>query len=81
MSETPIAVFVDCSTQEVTQRSLTAEEIAQREADAAAAAAAEAEREASEAAAQAARESAKTSALAKLAALGLTEEEAASIIK
>ena len=35
MSETPIAVIVDCSDGTVTERPLTAEEIAQREADAA----------------------------------------------
>jgi hypothetical protein len=76
MSETPIAVIVDCSTKEVTERPLTAEEIAQREADAAAAAAAEAEREAEEAA----RLAAKASAIAKLEALGLTAEEATALI-
>jgi hypothetical protein len=76
MSETPIAVIVDCSDGTVTERPLTAEEVAQREADAAAAAAAEAEREAEEAAKVAARES----AIAKLAALGLTAEEAAAIV-
>ena len=76
MSETPIAVIVDCSTKEVTERPLTAEEITQREADAAAAAIAEAEREAAEAAAEATRQS----AIDKLAALGLTPEEAAAIV-
>ena len=40
---TPIAIEVNCQTGDVTERPLTAEEIAQREADAAAAAAAEAE--------------------------------------
>lgn len=72
----PIAVEVNCETKEVTERPLTAEEIAQREADAAAAAAAEAEREAEEAAKAAARQS----AIDKLAALGLTPEEAAAIV-
>ena len=76
MPDTPIAVIVDCSTKEVTERPLTAEEITQREADAAAAAAAEAEREAAEAAAEATRQS----AIDKLAALGLTPEEAAAIV-
>jgi hypothetical protein len=78
MSETPIAVIVDCSVPggAVTERPLTAEEIAQREADAAAAAAAEAERVAAEEAKAAAR----ASALAKLAALGLTEDEANALI-
>ena len=78
MSETPIAVIVDCSVPggAVTERPLTADEIAQREADAAAAAAAEAEREAEEAAKVAARES----AIAKLEALGLTAEEATALL-
>lgn len=76
MSETPIAVIVDCMTKEVTQRELTADEIAQREADAAAAAAAEAEREAEEAA----KVAAKQSAIAKLEALGLTAEEATALL-
>ena len=76
MSETPIAVIVNCSDGTVTERPLTAEEVAQREADAAAAAAAEAEREAEEAA----RLAAKASAIAKLEALGLTTEEATALI-
>jgi hypothetical protein len=73
---TPIAVIVDCTDGTVTERPLTAEEIAQREADAAAAAAAEAER----VAAEEAKAVAKASAVAKLAALGLTEEEAAALV-
>jgi hypothetical protein len=72
---TPIAVEVNCATGETVERPLTAEEIAQREVDAAAAAAAEAERVAVEESKAAAR----ASALAKLAALGLTEDEAAAI--
>ena len=76
MSDTPIAVEVNCDTGEVIERPLTADEIAQREADAAAAAVAEAERIAAEEAAAAA----KASALAKLTALGLTEEEALAIV-
>lgn len=75
MTETPTKVVVDCSTGEQTVVPLTAEEIAQLEADAAAAEAARLAAE-EEAAAKAA---AKASALAKLAALGLTEEEAAAI--
>jgi hypothetical protein len=75
MSDTPIAVIVDCSDGTVTERPLTPEEIAQREADAAAAAIAEAERVAAEEAKAAHR----ASAIAKLAALGLTEAEAASL--
>ena len=73
---TPIAVEVNCATGEVVERPLTQEEIAQREADAAAAAAAEAER----VAAEEAKAAAKASALAKLAALGLTGEEAAALL-
>ena len=73
---TPIAIEVNCETGDVTERPLTAEEIAQREADAAAAAAAEAEREAEEAA----KAATKQSAIDKLAALGLTPEEAAAIV-
>lgn len=73
---TPIAIEVNCETGDVTERPLTAEEIAQRDADAAAAAAAEAER----IAAEEAKAAAKASAIAKLAALGLTEDEAAAIV-
>ena len=73
---TPIAIEVNCETGDVTERPLTAEEIAQREADAAAAAAAEAERVAEEEG----KAGAKARAIAKLAALGLSEEEPAAII-
>jgi hypothetical protein len=73
---TPIAVIVNCETGQVEERPLTAEEIAQREADAAAAAAAEAER----VAAEEAKAAAKASALAKLEALGLTADEAAALL-
>lgn len=76
MSDTPIAIEVNCADGTVTERPLTPEEIAQREADAAAAAAAEAER----IAAEEAKAAAKASAIAKLAALGLTEEEAAALV-
>jgi hypothetical protein len=69
------AIEVNCATGEVVERPLTAEELAQREVDAAAFAEAQAEREATEAAAQAAKESAN----AKLAALGLTAEEIAAL--
>ena len=71
------AIEVNCETGEVIERPLTAEELAQREADAAAYAAQEAERQAAEAAALAAKESAN----AKLAALGLTAEEIAALSK
>ena len=76
MSDTPIAVIVNCETGQVEERPLTAEEIAQREADAAAAALAEAERQAAEEA----KAAAKASALAKLEALGLTADEAAALL-
>ena len=73
---TPIAVIVDCTDGTVTERPLTADEIAVREADAAAAAAAQAERDAAEEA----KAAAKASALAKLEALGLTADEAAALL-
>jgi hypothetical protein len=72
---TPTAIEVNCETGEVTERPLTAEEIAQREADAAAYAE---QKAAEEAAAQAAAE-AKASGQAKLAALGLTADEIAAL--
>jgi hypothetical protein len=74
---TPTAVEVNCETGEVTERPLTAEEIAQREADAAAYAAQQAERTA----AAEALAALKTSAKAKLVAgTPLTEEEAATLV-
>lgn len=75
MSETLNKVIVNCATGEQTIVPLTAEEIAQREADRLAWQAEEAKR-ATEAQAKA---EAKASALAKLAALGLTEDEAKAI--
>jgi hypothetical protein len=69
-------LIVDCSTGITTEVELTAEEIAQREVDAAAYAVELAEREA-EATAKA---EAKASAVAKLAALGLTEGEVAALL-
>lgn len=77
MTDTLTAIEVNCETGVVTERPLTAEEIAQREADAAAFAAEQAEREAAEAAAA----EAKASAQAKLAALGLTADEIAALSK
>jgi hypothetical protein len=74
---TPTAIEVNCETGEVTERPLTAEEIEQREANAAAAAAEQAARDA-EATAVA---EAKANAQAKLAALGLTAEEIAALTK
>jgi len=75
MTETLTKIVVDCSTGEQTVVPLTAEEIAQREADAAAYAAQQAIQEAEEAA----KAEAKASAEAKLAALGLTADEIAAL--
>ena len=77
MTDTPKAIEVNCETGEVIERPLTAEEIAQREADIAAFAAEQAARKAAEAAAA----EAKASAQAKLAALGLTADEIAALSK
>ena len=68
-------IIVDCSTGITTEVELTAEEVAQQEADAAAYAIEQAEREAAEAA----KADAKLSAQAKLAALGLSSEEIAAL--
>jgi len=73
----PTKLVVDCSTGITTEVELTAEEIAQREADAAA----YAEQKAAEDAAAAAKAEAKASAEAKLAALGLTVDEIAALSK
>ena len=67
--------IVDCSTGEQTTIPLTEEEIAQREIDRATAEKERIEREAEEAA----QAETKASALAKLAKLGLTEDEAKAI--
>jgi len=77
MSDTPIKIEVNCATGEVTETPLTADEIQQRELDAAAFATAQSEREAIEAA----EADAKASAQAKLAALGLSAEEIAALTK
>ncbi len=77
MTDAPTKIVVDCSTGAVEELPLTAEEIAQREADAAAWAAEQAAKEAAEAAAA----EAKASAQAKLAALGLTADEIAALSK
>jgi len=74
---TPTKIIVDCSTGEETILPLTAEEIAQREADAAA----YAEQKAAEEAEAAAVAEAKASANAKLKALGLSDEEIAALSK
>lgn len=79
MSETPVKVVVDLSKPQGERQQivpLTAEEIAELEA---AAVEAEQNRLAREAE-EAARVAAKESALAKLAALGLTEAEAQAIV-
>jgi hypothetical protein len=72
----PTKLIVDCSTGETTEVELTAEEIEQREADAAAFAEAKAKEEA-EAQAKAA---AKQAAQDKLKALGLTDLEVAALV-
>ena len=73
MSDTPTKIVVNCTTGEQQVIPLTAEEIAQREADAVAFAAAEAERQA----AAEAKATLKASAKAKLiAGEPLTAEEA-----
>ncbi len=71
----PTKLIINCETGEQTEVELTAEEIAQREADAAKA---EADRVAKEAEDKAKAE-AKASAQAKLAELGLTAEEIAAL--
>ena len=73
----PSKIIVDCSTGISTEVELTAEEIAQMEADAAKFAEEQAAREAEEAA----KATAKASAEAKLASLGLTAEEIAALSK
>lgn len=77
MTEILTKVVVDCTTGEQTIVPLTADEIAQREADAAAFAEEQAAREAEAAAVAAAKESAN----AKLKALGLSDEEIAALTK
>ena len=72
-----VAIEVNCETGAVTERPLTAEEIAANEAAATAAAAAQHEAEV----AAAAVAEAKANAEAKLAALGLTAEEIAALTK
>jgi hypothetical protein len=67
---------VNVTTGEIIEREPTAEELAQEAADHAAAAAANAERDAAEAARLASKESAR----AKLAALGLTDEEISALV-
>ena len=66
-------IVVDCSTGEVSEIELTAEEVAQREADAIAAAEAKAKEDADKAAAAVAKAE-------LLARLGITAEEAALLL-
>jgi hypothetical protein len=77
MTEVPTVTEINCETGEVTVRPLTAEELSQREADAAAFAAEQAEREA----AAEALAAAKASAQAKLSELGLSADEIAALSK
>ena len=72
-----VAIEVNCETGAVTERPLTAEEIAANEAAATASAAAQHEAEV----AAAAVAEAKANAEAKLTALGLTAEEIAALSK
>jgi hypothetical protein len=77
MTDTPIAVEVNCETGEVTERPLTADELAAQ-------AKAQADWQAEQdrlVAAQAAADAAKASAAAKLKALGLSDEEIAALSK
>jgi hypothetical protein len=73
----PTKLIIDCSTGISTEVELTAEEIAQRETDAAAFAAEQAAKEAEEAS----RLAAKGAAQQKLMSLGLTAEEIAALTK
>jgi hypothetical protein len=77
MTDTPMKVIVDCATGESTTVPLTEAELEQRETDRLAFEQAEAER----LAAEAEQEALKASANAKLAALGLTEDEIAAITR
>jgi len=77
MSNTLTAIEVNCETGVVTERPFTAEEIAQREADAAAFAARKAETDATAEALAALKASAKAKLIA---GQPLTEAEAATIV-
>ncbi len=70
-NEISTSLEIDALTGEIIERPLTIEELAQREADAIEAAGQQAAREA--------KAAARASALAKLAELGLTEEEIAAL--
>jgi len=77
MTETITKIVVDCATGISTEVPLTEAELEQREIDRLAWEAQEAERKAAEAE----QEALKASAQAKLAALGLTEDEIAAITR
>jgi 3-hydroxyisobutyrate dehydrogenase-like beta-hydroxyacid dehydrogenase len=77
MTEVLKKLVVDCSTGETTEVELTAQEIQQREADAAAYAI----QKAAEEAETAAIATAKASATSKLKALGLSDSEIAALAK
>ena len=77
MTEVITKLVVDCATGISTEVPLTEEELAQRETDRLAFEAREAER----LAAEAEQEALRASAQAKLAALGLTEDEIAAITR
>jgi hypothetical protein len=76
MTEVPTKIVVDCSTGKTEIVTLTAEELAQRDADAAAAAAELAQKEADEQALAAAKQAAQD----KLKALGLNDLEVAALV-
>lgn len=76
MTEVPTKIVVDCSTGKTEIVTLTAEELAQRDADAAAAA----EQKAQEEADKQAQAAAKQAAQDKLKALGLTDLEVAALV-
>jgi hypothetical protein len=76
MTEVPTKIVVDCSTGKTEIVTLTAEELAQRDADAAAAAAELAKKEADEQALAAAKQAAQD----KLKALGLNDLEVAALV-
>lgn len=75
MAETLTKLVIDCSTGIVEEVELTAEEVAQREADAAAYAVAQAEHEAEEQA----KADAKAAAIEELKALGLSDAAVAAL--
>jgi len=74
-TEVPMVAEIDCSTNTISYRPMTDDEIAAQKANAVAWAEHQAEREANQAATQALKESAQ----AKLQALGLTSEEISAI--